>query len=135
MDDLFVWIGSILAVFLIAGLLWLLARFILLIRLPGAVQCSMRQPGQNWRTGILVLGQDALQWYRTRSLAPVPRRTITRGSFVLVSHRPSREDPDTTIVEMRDGATHLVAAMSSGSFSGLVSWIDSAPPGIMRTGL
>lgn len=135
MNELWIGIASVLAVLLLAALLWILARFILLIRVPGAVQCSMRRPDHKWRTGVMILGQDSLQWYRTRSISPVPRRVIARGSFTLVSHRPSKDDPDTTIIKLMDGDTTIVVAMGTSSFAGLVSWIDSAPPGIISTGL
>ena len=135
MSGLLMWIACAMAVLLIVAALWLLLRFTLLIRVAGALQCSMRRPDHQWRTGVMVLGQDGLQWYRTRSISPLPRRVITRENFALVSHRPSKADPETTIIELRDGSTPIVVAMSASSFAGLVSWIDSAPPGIIKTGL
>ncbi|PWF24376.1 hypothetical protein DD236_11775 [Ancrocorticia populi] len=135
MNELLFWIVCVLAVLFVLAALWLLLRFVLLLRAGGAVQCSLRNPHAKWRTGVLILGQDSLSWYRARSISPVARRVITRENFVLVSHRPSKEDPETMIIEVLDGDFPLVAAMSANSFAGLVSWIDSAPPGVQRTGL
>lgn len=109
-------------------------RFLVLVRIPGALHCTMRRPDRKWHTGILLLGLGDLQWYRSRSLRLRPQRIMDRRDFVIVSHRPSNDDPDTTIIKVVDGDTPLVIAMNPGSFAGLVSWIDSAPPGVGSTG-
>ena len=87
-----------------------------------------------WHTGILVLGLNDLRWYRTGSLRLGPRRVIARRGFEIVSHRPSEQNQDTTIITVKDGDQPLVIAMNPGGFAGLVSWIDSAPPGVEYVG-
>ena len=109
-------------------------RFLVLVRIPGALHCTMRRPGHKWYAGVLLLGLADLQWYRSRSLRLRPQRVINRRDFVIVSHRPSADDPNTTIIQVTDAGTPLVIAMNPGSFAGLVSWIDSAPPGVESTG-
>lgn len=117
----------------IVVLVWIAVRFLVLVRVPGALHCAMCRLGRPWSTGILLLGMDDLQWYRARSLRLRPRRVIARGDFSIVSHRPSNDDPSTMIITVNDDDTPLVLAMNTGSFAGLVSWIDSAPPGVGNT--
>ncbi|MFT0847502.1 DUF2550 family protein [Actinomycetaceae bacterium L2_0104] len=112
----------------------LTVRFLVLVRIPGALHCTMRRPDRKWRTGILLLGLNDLQWYRSRSLRLRPQRVIAREDFAIVSHRFSSDDPNTTIIKVTDDGEPLVIAMNAGSFAGLVSWIDSAPPGVGSVG-
>ena len=112
----------------------LAGRYLSLVRIPGALPCAMRKPDRQWHTGILVLGLNDLRWYRTGSLRLGPRRVIARRGFEIVSHRPSEQNQDTTIITVKDGDQPLVIAMNPGGFAGLVSWIDSAPPGVEYVG-
>ena len=132
-DVLIRWALIVAAIGLILAI-GLTVRFLVLVRIPGALHCTMRRPDREWRTGILLLGLNDLQWYRSRSLRLRPQRVITREDFTIVSHRFSSDDPNTTIIQVTDGGEPLVIAMNAGSFAGLVSWIDSAPPGVGSVG-
>ncbi len=132
--DVLIRLALIVAAIMLFGGLALAGRYLILVRIPGALPCAMRRQDRKWHTGILILGLNDLKWYRTRSLRLVPRRVIARRGFEVVSHRPSEQNQDTTIITVKDGDQLLVIAMNPGGFAGLVSWIDSAPPGVEYIG-
>lgn len=125
----------------------LTARFILLVRKPGALMCSMRVPGHKWKRGILLLSPEHIDWYGTRGILLRPRVRCGRENFELISHeaptpvsshasdkeeaalRPTSVRSDAVIVaHVRMCDSQRDVAMVSPSFAGLVSWIDAAPP-------
>ncbi|MFT3943526.1 MAG: DUF2550 family protein [Ancrocorticia sp.] len=132
--DVLIRLALIAAAIALFGGLALLGRYIILARIPGALPCAMRRPDHKWHTGILILGAHDLRWYRTGSLLLGPRRVISRRSFEILAHRPSEQNQDTRVIEVKDGEQPLVIAMNSGGFAGLVSWSDSAPPGVEYVG-
>jgi len=106
---------------------WCALRLTILLRRPGSLQCSVRaKNARGWRTGVLILGPRALEWFSTRSFLPVPQRVFQRAGFHIVGHKLARNDLTVAHVEYLGEALDI--AMSPQSFAGLVSWIDSAPP-------
>lgn len=132
--DVWIRLALIVAAILLFSGVALAGRFLILVRIPGALPCAMRRPDHRWHTGILVLGSDDLKWYHTRSLRLGPRRVITRRGFEIVAHRPSEQNQDTMIITVKDSGQPLVIAMNPGGFAGLISWIDSALPGVEYVG-
>jgi hypothetical protein len=85
-------VGLVVLVFLLG---WL--RRQLLQRGGGTVELSLRlKPGTRGRGWVLGLGRfvgDDLQWYRVFSLAPRPRRTLSRRDLEVVRRRePDRSE-------------------------------------------
>ncbi len=61
---------------------WCALRLTILLRRPGSLQCSVRaKNARGWRTGVLILGPRALEWFSTRSFLPVPQRVFHRRTF------------------------------------------------------
>lgn len=119
-----------LAIAIVVALLavaWSAGRLTVLLRKPGALQCSLRVSGNPvWKTGVLVLGASELQWYGTRSFVPVPQRIFHRSGFRIVGHVDAPNN--LTVTQVEYGGCQFELAMSMMCFAGLVSWIDSAPP-------
>lgn len=142
------WLLSVLvivvAVVLVVGLLAGLAgRRRLLTRDGGAFECSVRlrtsTPGAGWVLGLARYGEDQLEWFRIFSYSVRPRRRFVRGAVRVLDTRPP--DPVEavalyagqqvlTVEEQAGGQTvQTELAMSPDSLTGLLSWLEAAPPG------
>lgn len=142
------WLWAVLAiavaVLVCVGLLAGLAgRRRLLARDGLAFECSVRlrtaTPGAGWVLGLARYSGDQLEWFRFFSYSARPRRRFVRsevrvldtrapdpveagalyaGQQVLTLAEQSGEHPDETEL-----------AMSQDSLTGLLSWLEAAPPG------
>ncbi|WP_454295597.1 DUF2550 family protein [Salana multivorans] len=137
-------IVALAALVVVAGWFWLRLRA--LGRRVGSFPCAIRTPS-GWTSGIACYGAADLRWYRVVSLSPRPRYVWDRSVFaILAPAHPvdSGEGPGVGAqrgpggrgrlvqVECRvepgpDGVVSL--AVSSGTYAGLASWLESAPPG------
>lgn len=125
----FLIVCGILALLLLVLVIVLVVRLVVLSRLPGALQCSYHKLGsRRWRTGILRLQPHELQWYPTFALTYRPSKRYARGKFEIESHLRMRAEETFVVVNICHGEEHFTWAMSDDAFSGLVSWIDAAPP-------
>lgn len=133
-----------LAVLLCVGLLAGLAgRRRLLARDGGAFECSARlrtaTPGTGWVLGLARYSEDTLEWFRFFSYSARPRRRFVRGIVRVVE---TREPDASEAVSLYAGQQVLVLsehhddrseyselAMSADSLTGLMSWLEAAPPG------
>lgn len=88
-----------------------------------------------WRLGLAIYGETELAWYRTFSLSLRPRYRFTRGD-VLIDGRRQPEGHEVHAIH----AGHLIVgtshasgvqqfAMSANALTGLLSWLESSPPG------
>jgi len=135
-----------LCVLLIAFALILLAlRQRWLNRLGGNFECSLRvratTPGAGWVLGVCRYSEGILEWFRFFSYSPRPRMTFSRGELrVLETRDPDPVEAvalssDQTVVRVQapgrpDEVIEL--AMSADSLTGLLSWLEAAPPGVRR---
>lgn len=90
---------------------------------------------KGWMLGVAVYGDDAIDWYRTFSFSPRPRHRFVRGGVII----EGRRDPEgAESYALHDG--HLIVtsqkadgvfqmALSPNSLTGLLSWLESSPPG------
>jgi Protein of unknown function (DUF2550) len=145
------WLGIIeilLAVAIcIAAILTLLAgRRRWLARLGGAFECSLRlrtkTPGSGWVLGLARYNDEILEWFRFFSFALRPRKTFERQHLRVLDYR--QPDPveavslyaDQRVVRIEVGeppdTEEWDLAMSPGSLTGLLSWLEAAPPGLIR---
>ena len=137
-------LAIVIAVALCAGMLALLAgRRRWLARDGGTFECSARlrttTPGAGWVLGMARYGGDQLEWFRFFSYSTRPRRRFRRGEVRVVDTRDP--DPDEALslyagqrvvtLEERRGERSVQSdlAMGSDSLTGLLSWLESAPPG------
>lgn len=129
------------ALFLLVAAVFLAVwvRRLLLQRSGGTVELSLRlKPrarGRGWVLGIGRFVGDDLQWHRVFSLAPRPRRTLSRRDLQVLRRR----EPDRTetyallqgavVMQCRttDGPVEL--GMDPSAVTGFLAWLEAGPPG------
>lgn len=111
-----------------------------LARQGGLFDCSLRlsekTPGAGWALGVARYSGDNLEWFRSFSVALRPRLIFPRSQ----TRAGVQRDPDAieSVVlydeqrilrlELADGRSWELA-MAVASLTGLLSWLESAPPG------
>ncbi len=128
-------------------LLLLAARRRWLSRQGGTFECSLRldpaRPGTGWVLGVARYHDGLLQWFRFFSYDWRPRKEFVRsGVRVLESRDPTALEAVSLYAEQRvvrfevlgadDATEQWDLAMSPGSVTGLLSWLEAAPPGLNR---
>jgi hypothetical protein len=145
------WLGvvevlGVLAVLLALSVLMLAVRRRWLNRLGGTFSCSlrlrMRTPGVGWVLGVGRYSEGILEWFRYFSYSLRPRMVFPRRNVrVLETRMPDpveavalNADEKVLRIEMQDGHTETQweLAMSEESLTGLLSWLEAAPPGVRR---
>ena len=148
------WLGVLEAVVAVVVLV-ALAVFLLavrrrwLARQGGAFECSARLRLANpdsapttkgWALGVARYNGEMLEWFRFFSYAFRPRFSFRRAEVRVVDHR----DPDpieamalyqgqrvvTLAAPQQVADTRWELAMDPESITGLLSWLESAPPGL-----
>ncbi len=130
----------ILTVVLLVPVVLLGGRRRWLSRQGGLFECSVRlstkTPGTGWVLGVARYSGDSLDWFRAFSLSFRPRLSFARSS----SRAGAQRDPDPIEAVLLfddqrilrlDGANgeSWELAMSPQSLTGLLSWLESSPPG------
>jgi hypothetical protein len=126
------------------GLLALRSRW--LARQGGTFECSVRlrttTPGAGWALGMARYNGEMLEWFRFFSYAFRPRASFHRSQTRVADNR----EPDAVeavslyagqrIVTLAAGPAERPRdwelAMSPDSLTGLLSWLEAAPPGTQR---
>ncbi len=118
---------------------WLTARRRWLSRQGGMFDCSVRlnatTPSAGWVLGVARYSGESLQWFRALGLSLRPGKVITRGQATVTGQRaPTPVEAvvlfdDQRIVELSTPSGPCELAMSPDSITGLLSWLESAPPG------
>lgn len=122
-------VGLLVAVLLVV--LLYASRQRTLSRRIGSFGCFLSgTPGRaQYATGRLV-------WWRTLSLAPRPAEVWKRSELVVVRSEPlgfeDQSGRPLLRVRCRHGDVELELTMSAGAYSGLVSWLESAPRAVGR---
>ena len=128
------------------SVVWLLLAVLLLIALVfsrlralahhvGSFETRLRfttgsVTGGPWRSGFAVYRADRLVWWQSRSLSVKPRYEWSRESFRVTGRVPLDQAglPDLFLVQCRHGHERFDLTMSPEAYSGLASWLESAPP-------
>jgi Protein of unknown function (DUF2550) len=145
------WLGVIEVLVLLAALvaislLLLGVRRRWLDRLGGTFDCSLRlrmtTPGAGWVLGVGRYSEGILEWFRYFSYSLRPRIVFPRRNVrVLETRMPDpieavalKTDEKVLRIEMHDSAaeSEWELAMSQDSLTGLLSWLEAAPPGVRR---
>lgn len=117
----------------------LLARRVWLSVRGGLFDCALLPAGAiKWRTGLARYQGEYLEWYLVWHPWPRPTRLFARDKCELVGLRDT--DPSESrlgyatakIVDLKVANTtpdRFKLALNAGSAMGLVSWLESAPPG------
>lgn len=134
-------LGGVVAVLLVLALPLLAVniRRRLLQRQGGTIELSLRMhsltPGQGWVLGIGRFEGDDLRWYRVFSLAPGPRRTLSRHDLEVLGRRAPVGGErlallsGAIVMECSSAAGPVQIAMSASAVTGFLSWLESRPPG------
>jgi Protein of unknown function (DUF2550) len=117
----------------------LIVRRRALQRRGGTFDCSLRlrsaPGGQGWVLGVGRYAGDRLEWYRVFSLSPRPRRVMSRRDLRVRGQRtPEGREvvsvlPGAVVLEALERGRLVELAMSQSALTGLLSWLESAPPG------
>lgn len=134
------WVALALVLVLLVPVVFLGVRRRWLSRQGGLFDCSVRlsakSPGAGWALGVARYSGDNLEWFRVFSVALRPRLIFPRSQ----ARAGAQRDPDpiesvflydeqrVLTLELADGSSWELA-MSSASLTGLLSWLESAPPG------
>ena len=124
---------------LVLLLLAVAVRRRLLQRGGGTIELSWRlRPsphGRGWALGVGRFEGDALQWYRVFSLAPGPRRTLSRTGLSVDRRRtPAGGEAlallqGAVVMECRTPQGPVELAMDPGAVTGFLAWLEASPPG------
>ena len=129
--------------FVVVGSVWLVVGFAfrrwLLARRGGTVEMSLRlRKGSHGRGWVLGTGRyvgDELQWFRVFSLAPRPRRTLSRRGL-RVLHRRVPTGPERlalqagmVVLECTSDAGPVEIAIGESALTGILSWLEAGAPG------
>ncbi|MFW6598576.1 DUF2550 domain-containing protein [Propionibacteriaceae bacterium Y2011] len=136
----------VLLVVLVLPVIVVVIRARWLTRLGGSFDCSLRvdhdTPGTGWALGVARYRADELEWFRYYAVSLRPKLTLGRTAATVLEIR----DPDNLealalyaghrVVRLEvparrgsAGSEPCDLAMSAESVTGLLSWLESAPPG------
>lgn len=133
---------SVLALFilLVVPVVFLATRRRWLSRQGGLFDCGLRlstkTPGAGWALGVARYSGDNLEWFRVFSPSLRPRLIFPRS----ITHAGDQREPDAIEAVMLSDDQRIVSlelvggqswelSMSTASLTGLLSWLESAPPG------
>ena len=105
----------------------------------GAVEAALRRRphsgGGGWSLGVLRFVGDRLEWSRVLSLSPRPAVVLSRSDLLILGRRMARpaEHMAVTVggvvLELSVSGVPLELAMTTPAASGLLAWLEAAPPG------
>ncbi len=122
----------------------IVVRLAMLRRGGASITCAFRfadaRPGRGWRFGVVRYTPQHLQWFRMFSLAPNAKHTFGRRSFEITGRRKPggfelHAIPHTAAVVQCVALTRdrqpvsFELAMAAATMTGLLAWVESAPPG------
>ena len=130
---------ALVVVLFLLPMIGLLVRRRVLARSGGTFDMSINRhvagTWKGWTLGLAVYRETELEWYRTFSLSLRPRYRFIRGD-VRIDGRREPEGREVHAIH----AGHLIVgthnasdvkqlAMSANALTGLLSWLESSPPG------
>lgn len=125
--------------FLVLLVVGLLVRRRVLARSGGTFEMSVNRHAETqakgWMLGLAVYRETELQWFRTFSLSLRPAYRLTRGDVQIRGRREPAGDEvhaihsGHLIVGTENAAGLQQLAMSANALTGLLSWLESSPPG------
>ncbi len=130
---------ALVLVIILVPLIGLLVRRRVLARSGGTFDMSVNRNGaevsRGWTLGLAVYRDNDLEWFRTFSLSLRPRYRFARGDVRIEGRREPESDEIHALhaghlivgTENASGVRQL--AMSANALTGLLSWLESAPPG------
>ena len=145
------WLFAAFLIVLVLAATAIAARRYLLERGGGTVECGLRQPGGSWRLGVASYQREELCWYGVFRVSMRPEEVFGRRDLAVASRRmPTAAEasvlgPGMIVVQCALGALGeegLLApgaspgragtvelAVSESALTGLLAWLEAAPPG------
>ena len=130
------WLFAAFLILLVLAASGIAARRFLLERRGATVECGLRQRGLRWRLGLASYQLDEFRWYRIFGFSMRPEQTFARRDLVVVARRPPTGDevtilgPGRIVAECQaDGSGPVDLALAESALTGLLAWLESAPPG------
>jgi hypothetical protein len=115
-------------------------------RFGGTFECSVRlrvtTPGAGYVLGVARYSEGTLEWFRFFSFSLRPRVVFRRGTFdILDTREPTpvealalNSDQRVVLIESTEEPSpagwEWELAMSADSLTGLLAWLEAAPPGV-----
>jgi len=133
------WLFAAFLILLVLAAAGIAARRFLLERGGATVECGLRQRGpkiRSWRLGLASYQLDEFRWYGIFGVSMRPEQTFPRRDLAVVARRPPTEEevtilgPGRIVAECQLGAsTTIDLALAESALTGLLAWLESAPPG------
>ena len=130
------WLFAAFLIILIVAAASIAARRFLLERGGGTVECGLRKGSGSWRLGLASYQREELCWFGIFGLSMRPDEVFPRHDLSVVSRRlPSDAEaaslgPGRIVVECKFGEAGTVElALGEAALTGLLSWLEAAPPG------
>ena len=133
------WLFAAFLIILILAAGGIAARRFLLERGGGTVECGLRRQNGSWRLGVASYQPEELCWFGVFGLRLRPAEVFPRRDLAVVSRRAPTDaevaslGPGMIVVECslgeaaRGGTVEL--ALGEAALTGLLSWLEAAPPG------
>jgi Protein of unknown function (DUF2550) len=136
------WLFAAFLIVLVLAASGIAARRFLLERGGATVECGLRRPGGSWRLGIASYQLDEFSWYRTFGFSMRPEVVFLRRDLAVVARRPLTGEEVTVLGPGRLVAecqltgsgevTSVDLALAESALTGLLVWLEGAPPGSHR---
>jgi hypothetical protein len=136
------WLFAAFLIVLVVAASGIAARRFLLERRGATVECGLRRPGGSWRLGIASYQLDEFSWYRIFGFSMRPEVVFLRRDLAVVARRPLTEEEVTVLGPGRLVAecqltgsgevTSVDLALAESALTGLLVWLEGAPPGSHR---
>jgi hypothetical protein len=133
------WLFAAFLVLLVLAAAGIAVRRFLLERGGASVECGLRRPGGLWRLGLASFQLDEFYWYRVFGFSMRAEQAFPRRDLTVVAHRPPTAEevtilgPGRIVAECQlGGSGTLDLALAESALTGLLVWLESAPPGSHR---
>ena len=145
------WLFAAFLIILVLAAVGIASRRFLLERGGGTVECGLRRgPDGGWRLGVASYQREELNWFGALGLTMRPDVVFPRRDLTVVSRRLPTEaeaaslGPGMIVVESRlgedsgqfgpapdgsDPGGTVELAMGEEALTGLLAWLEAAPPG------
>jgi hypothetical protein len=142
------WLFAAFLILLVLAASGIAVRRFLLERRGARVECGLRRPGGSWRLGLASYQLDEFYWYRVFGFSMRPEQVLPRRDLAVVARRPPTEEevtilgPGRIVAECQLGPSGVSSsssgvdvagtvdlAMAESALTGLLVWLEAAPPG------
>lgn len=135
------WLFAAFLILLVLAASGIAVRRFLLERSGATVECGLRRPGGSWRLGLASYQLDEFYWYRVFGFSMRPEQAFPRRDLAVVTRRPPTAEevtilgPGRIVAQCQLGGTGggtgggVDLAMAESALTGLLVWLEAAPPG------